>query len=243
MEHVVNAIVLRAVDYKDSDKMLTLYSLEKGKLSAGIKGVKKSGAKLKFASEPFCFAEYVLAEKSGRFTVIGASHLDSFYNLRLNMLKYYASAVVGEALNLFTPEKEQDVFLFNLSLSTVKEINYENQELLSLCKFLIGLNKNLGYEIAKTACHGCGEKIDGRVFFNPETAEFSCMSCRENGFMEITLETYKAYESLAFFENHEIETQSLIKLLKFLVFFIGYKTDVKLKSATALIDFLSNNND
>ena len=63
MEVKVNALVIKAVDYKDNDRILTLYSLEKGKITAGIKGVKKAGAKLKFASEPFCFAEYILAEK------------------------------------------------------------------------------------------------------------------------------------------------------------------------------------
>ena len=56
MEEKLNALMLRGVDYKDNDKMLTLYSLERGLVSAGIKGVKKAGAKLKFASQPFCFA-------------------------------------------------------------------------------------------------------------------------------------------------------------------------------------------
>ena len=78
MEVKVNAIVIRAVDYKDNDRILTLYSLEKGKITAGIKGVKKAGAKLKFASEPFCFAEYILAEKNGRYTVTGASYYEIF---------------------------------------------------------------------------------------------------------------------------------------------------------------------
>ena len=88
MEIIVNALVLRAVDYKDNDKILTLYSLERGKITAGIKGVKKSGAKLKFASEPFAFCEFVLAEKQGRYTVIGATYIDSFFSLRTSLIKY-----------------------------------------------------------------------------------------------------------------------------------------------------------
>lgn len=49
MEEIVNGIVLRAVDYKDSDKIITLFTIEKGIITAGAKGVKKAGAKLKFA--------------------------------------------------------------------------------------------------------------------------------------------------------------------------------------------------
>ena len=102
MEVKVNAIVIRAVDYKDNDRILTLYSLEKGKITAGIKGVKKAGAKLKFASEPFCFAEYILAEKNGRYTVTSASYYESFYDLRLNLniLTTLGGVFLGEQFHL-----------------------------------------------------------------------------------------------------------------------------------------------
>ena len=53
MEIKVNALVLRAADYGENDKILTLLTAERGKLTAGIKGVRKSGAKLKFAAQPF----------------------------------------------------------------------------------------------------------------------------------------------------------------------------------------------
>ncbi len=52
--------MLRATDYLENDKILTLLTAEMGKITAGIKGVKKAGAKLKFAAQPFCFAEYIL---------------------------------------------------------------------------------------------------------------------------------------------------------------------------------------
>ena len=239
MEHVINAIVTRATDYKDSDKILTLYSLEKGKISAGIKGVKKASAKLKFASEPFCFAEYVLAEKSGRFTVIGASHLDSFYNLRLDMLKYYCSAVVIETVNLLVNDFEPDAPLFSLVIETAKRLNYQKNELLSLASYLISLTTILGYKIEEFACSSCGELVSGRVFFNPQTAEFCCFSCRENGFMEIMPETYNALKALT--KNPEetnLSESAVIKLIRFLFFYLNVKTDITLKSATSLLQYI-----
>ena len=60
MELTVNALCLRCVDYKDNDKMATLYTLERGKIGVGARGVKKAGAKLNFCVQPFCFAEYTL---------------------------------------------------------------------------------------------------------------------------------------------------------------------------------------
>ena len=79
MEIKVDAIVIRTADYGESDRMLTLFTLQRGKLSAAAKGVRKAGAKLRFAAQPFCFAEYVLAQRGERNTVISAAETDSFY--------------------------------------------------------------------------------------------------------------------------------------------------------------------
>ena len=50
MEEKVSGIVLGGISYGENDKILKLFTLEKGLISAKIKGVKKAGAKLKFAS-------------------------------------------------------------------------------------------------------------------------------------------------------------------------------------------------
>lgn len=239
MEVIVNALVLRAVDYKDSDKILTLYSLEKGKITAGIKGVKKSGAKLKFASEPFAFCEYVLAEKQGRYTVIGATYIDTFFSLRTNLLKYYASAVVGEAIDRLTVENESDDGLFSLTINAIKKINYQDNELKSLAVFLIALTENAGYKIQKASCVACGDDIVGRVFFSTKNAEFYCLACRPDDAMEITIETYNALKVLTERgDSVDVLPSHLIKLLKFLFYYIEIKTETKLKSGVSLVEFI-----
>ena len=91
MEVKVNALMLRAADYNENDKILTLLTAENGKITAGIKGVKKAGAKLKFAAQPFCFAEYILSKKGDKYTVINASETESFYDLRTDINKFYAA--------------------------------------------------------------------------------------------------------------------------------------------------------
>ena len=100
----VNALMLRAVDYLENDKILTLLTAERGKITAGIKGVRKAGAKLKFAAQPFCFAEYVLAGRGGRYTVTQASEGESFYELRCNIDKFYAASAVCETAAALTYE-------------------------------------------------------------------------------------------------------------------------------------------
>ncbi len=238
MEIKVNALVTRAIEYKENDKILTLYSYEKGKIIAGIKGVKKSGAKLRFASEPFCFAEFILANKGERNTVINATFIDSFYNLRTSLLKYYSSSVVAETINLIVEQETNDENLFNLIINTVKHICYGKNEKAVLCKYLYLFSKYNGYEIQDTACYDCGEDILDRVFFNPNNATFSCGSCKDLSFMEITTETYEILKFINKTSFEEISsTKEVIncdKLLKFLFFYLNLKTDTKLVSSEML---------
>lgn len=244
MEVKLNAIVTRAIDYKDNDKILTLYSLEKGRLSANIKGVKKPKAKLKFASEPFCFAEFILAEKLGKYTVINASYKNSFYNLRLNLTKYYLSAVVTDVINNLIEDGISDAFLFVDIIQTINCICFDANEKTTLAVFLYKLADYLGYGFNDTDCSSCGETINGRVFFNYQDATFACEECRGQNYSEITLDTYQALNAIipltlknAF--TVEIEEVKINKLLKFLLHYLTVKTDVKLKSAAALNEFLS----
>ena len=244
MEVKLNAIVTRAIDYKDNDKILTLYSLEKGRLSANIKGVKKPKAKLKFASEPFCFAEFILAEKSNRYTVINASFKNSFYNLRLNLTKYYLSSVVSDVINNLIEDGVSDSLFFVDVIQTVTSICFDNNEKTTLAVFLYKLADYLGYGFNDTACCSCGEVINRRVFFNYQDATFSCEDCRLQNYSEITLDTYTALNaiiplSLKNASTVEIEEVKINKLLKFLLHYLSVKTDVKLKSAAALNEFLS----
>ena len=59
----LKAIVLSSIDYSEKDKIIKLFSLEEGIISAVLKGVRSQNAKLKFASQPFCFADFNLIKK------------------------------------------------------------------------------------------------------------------------------------------------------------------------------------
>ena len=55
----IQAIVLNKVDYKDNDRVLTLFSPQKGRVTVSCKGVKKQNSKLRAGSELFAFGTYI----------------------------------------------------------------------------------------------------------------------------------------------------------------------------------------
>ena len=91
MPHITcQAIVLRHADYREHDRMLTLFSPTLGRVEALCRGCKKIGSPLLACSEFFAFGEYVLYTGKGRMTVTSCNLTESFYPLRSDWdkLKY-----------------------------------------------------------------------------------------------------------------------------------------------------------
>jgi DNA repair protein RecO (recombination protein O) len=62
---VTDALLLRAVDYRDADRILTLFSAERGKLSAIARGAKSSRRRFAGALEPYTLIKVELEPGKG----------------------------------------------------------------------------------------------------------------------------------------------------------------------------------
>lgn len=194
MEITVNALCLRCVDYKDNDKIATLFTLERGKIGVGARGVKRAGAKLNFCVQPFCFAEYTLSEKSGRYTVTGASEIGNLYNLRLNVRAFYAACVINEFLLKFTEDEQPDAELFACSVKAIENLCADGADSSAvLIKFLADAFGLLGYGAEFSVCGVCGCcEIGNRAFFDFGSGSSVCENCAGAGVTEIKPSTLKA---------------------------------------------------
>lgn len=76
------AIVLRAVNYRDNDRMLTLFSPTKGRIEALARGCRKPRSPLLNAAELFALGDFELYTKNGRATVTSFNAIETFYPLR-----------------------------------------------------------------------------------------------------------------------------------------------------------------
>lgn len=233
MEEVVKGIMLGGVNYGENDKILNVFTMEKGVVSARIKGVKKAGAKLKFCSEPFCFAEYVLFCSGEKSSVIGASLIDSFYPLRENLDKFYCASATAEFVRRFLKSGMVSPETFSLVCNTLKELAYGDEEPFSVCvKFFLSVLRLSGYGLNLDGCVSCGNEINERPFFDAESGGFFCEKCASGG-REINYATLRA---LIKAENGERLGREEAKFaLRLIEFYVGVKTEEKLTSLKQLI--------
>lgn len=234
MEEKLTGLVLSKTDYGENDRIVKIFTLEKGTLSASLKGVKRAGAKLKFASEPFCFAEFLFSERAGRRTVIGATLTDSFYPVREDIIKFFAAGTVLEFIRRFAKEEITSPALFFAAIDALKEIAYgANSPRKAVSAFLLGALKITGYALNTGGCFSCGKSVQDRVFFDPFSGGFLCADCFNGEGREINFATFEALKKTEKGES-TLEEENVFAL-RLLDFYIRNKAEEKLNSLEELL--------
>lgn len=156
-------IVLKSSKHTaDAARLLEIFSPEMGRFSAVIRGVEKPKAKLAVASQPFCFGEFMLAEKKGFYTVTDCSVQDSFFDLVYNLDAYVLGSSMLEATTKFAMAGEKNVELFTFLLKSLKAMAYDNAEPTAVAiKFFMCLLEMSGFGFDLHNCSVCGKPLAG----------------------------------------------------------------------------------
>ena len=186
---VTHAIVLRRADYRENDRMLTLFSPTLGRIDALARGCRRQKSPLMAASEVFCAGEYVLYTAGERMTVVSCQVEDTFYPMRADFERLshgmYALELCAAAVQ---PEQENER-LFMLLLRSLAHLAYsEIAPRRVTAVFLMGLVSLIGFRPQVGRCAGCQMPIapvlpagcapDTPVaVFSPEHGGVLCTSC------------------------------------------------------------------
>ena len=149
MEKITPGIVLKQEDRGEADKLITLFTPD-GVITAVMRGVKKTKAKLKFGALPFAFMEYTLSVKGGNYTVTGCTVEESFFNVWTDVNKYSASQIVLEALDKLSETGVSEVKNLVTAVRVLEEINYSSvTPYLYATYFLVSLLPQHGINVSE----------------------------------------------------------------------------------------------
>ena len=104
------AVVLRSFRYAEADRVLHLYTRDRGRVGAIAKGVRKTTSRFGGRLEPFSHVELMLHQGSGDLhTVTGASLIDAHRRTREDPYRCSVGLVGAEAmLRLFVEEERNE---------------------------------------------------------------------------------------------------------------------------------------
>jgi DNA repair protein RecO (recombination protein O) len=178
------AVVLRSIRFSEADCVLHLYTLERGRVGAIAKGVRKTKSRFGARLEPFSHVELMLHEGRGElYTVRGADLVRSHERSRVDGYRMAVGHIGLEAmLRLFVGE-DASAPAFNALTRFLELLDEVDEELPAqpaldplVLSFQLKLLWLSGYLPHLAGCAACGEERP-LVAFSPQAGGGVCAEC------------------------------------------------------------------
>lgn len=171
-------IVLKSFPYGETNKILTLYTKEVGKVTAMARGAKKTASRLAAITQPFTHGYFLIRKGRGMGTLSQGDPIHSMRFIRENLeATAYASYIV-EIVDRLTEENEQLVGVYPLLLEALEAINEEyDPEAISLFVEWKMLRVG-GIHPILNQCASCAA-TEGEFAFSFREIGFLCHRCFE----------------------------------------------------------------
>jgi DNA repair protein RecO (recombination protein O) len=184
------AIVFKSIDWKDTSKIVSLYTRKNGKLDVIAKGARRQNSKYQGVLESINLIEVIIYLSENRqLQILGQATLEkSFPKIRTNYEKTAYVFAIIELTNLFIQQGASDTIFFDFLKTILDEM--ENSEIPQIVfwYFIIKLTSYLGFRPEFDNCQRCTRKIvDEDVVFSIREGTVTCSECMSTVGHEWTL--------------------------------------------------------
>jgi len=179
MHTTTKALVLRGVDYKESDKILTLFTAEMGKITASARGCRKKGSPIAAGCQLLCWSEMVLYEYQGRWVVKEAATEREFRGVREDLEKLSLACYLSEVTETLALDEMPAPELLSLILNSLHALEKLNRpHALIKAAFELKAMCLAGYEPLLDGCAVCGGDMAEDPRFHLREGVLHCAPCR-----------------------------------------------------------------
>jgi DNA repair protein RecO (recombination protein O) len=140
------AIILKYSDTNEADRILTIYSKERGKINVSAKGVKKLESKLRYSIEPISYVQMILVEGKNFLILKDAVLIEQFLNIKKDLEKIKIAKKLTDFIDEAMAGEEKDEDVWFLILKTFKTLNVGGSASNIIENFQKNLIKLLGYD-------------------------------------------------------------------------------------------------
>jgi len=234
-----NAIVLRRTNFGETDRILTVYSREHGKLSAIAKGSRRPVSRLAAATELFTYGKYLLATGRNLDVLTQSETRESFPGIRGDMHRIAYASYMVELLNVIVEDRDPNPELFNTLLSSLYLLEGGVDPEIVTRAFELQVMAMSGYRPNLESCARCGSPPPkDRAGFSPSYGGVMCETCGSipDDTIAVSGETLNAMAALLVAEPTQLRDMRLTdeiraEIANVMRWHIRYRLESELKSA------------
>jgi DNA repair protein RecO (recombination protein O) len=172
-----DAIIIRTRDYREADRLVTLFTRERGKVHAVAKGTRKLKSRKRGAIQLLTYGGFMLHEGRTLDTITQCEIINSFQDLRNDLDRLVYATYMAELTDGFLMDNEPDEEFFLLLVTALHLLSCLDPEVLTRA-FELRLLANAGFRPELENCVACHRpRPAGQVRFSPALGGVLCPDC------------------------------------------------------------------
>jgi DNA repair protein RecO (recombination protein O) len=161
----VSAIVLKRREMGEADRLLTVITRDRGKLTLLAKGVRKPASRKAGHIEPFTYVDLLVAKGKSLDLITQAETLEAQRNLREDLWRSSWAYYVAELADAFIQDEDPHDLLFDLILETLRRLDGGEDVAIAVRYCELHLLSLAGYQPQLFRCVQCGELLKPETNF------------------------------------------------------------------------------
>lgn len=176
---VVEGFILSEVSYKESSKILNIFTKEYGIIGVFASGVKKIKSPLRSSANQFTYGVFNIKYKEGKLSnLISIDVVDSLKNIRSDLTLISYLSYMADLTNQTYKESSSN-YIYNLFISSIKKLEEKLDPEVLTNILEIKYLKFLGVELNFFKCSKCEKENElCKIDFN--TGDIICAGCAKN---------------------------------------------------------------
>jgi DNA repair protein RecO (recombination protein O) len=176
------AVILRKLDYGEADRIMTLFTLERGKLPAIAKSVRKAKSRMSGQLDVFAHGSMMLAEGRNMDVITQFRRLTDTAPLARGLESSAAASVVVEVADKVLEERHPQPALFAVVTDALLGMSAGRASpRAEMVDFLMRVLGELGYLPELYNCARCGKELnpEEEMAFSPLFGGVICADCND----------------------------------------------------------------
>ncbi|OCA91145.1 DNA repair protein RecO [Bacillus sp. FJAT-27225] len=171
-------IIIRTTDYAETNKVVTMYTRERGKIGVMARGAKKPNSRLSAITQLLTHGYFLVQKGSGLGTMQQGEIISPMRSIRGDIFLTAYASFIAELTDKGTDDGRANPFLFELLLQTLVCLDEGyDPEVITMIYEMKMLNV-LGHYPVLDQCSVCGS-TDGKFSFSIREGGFICHRCLE----------------------------------------------------------------
>jgi len=209
----LQAFILSTIDYADNDRIVSLFTLEHGRIKTFARGARNSRKRFGAALEPFARVEAQVRVKQGLSGFQQAEIRNIYPQIRRDLVKIAHSLYACELVEAMIPEGHPLPRLFRLLAAYLDRLESSAACESERIFFEINLLNILGYRPSLESCTRCGTPFGEHGSMLLGDGELVCMVCVSAGRLlaTATLETLRTCLKTGTFGLVSFQLEALVQ--------------------------------